>query len=437
MVKLPPHLSVQNQHLMIGGCDTVKLAFTYGTPLYVTDETRIRDNYREWISALSAHYPLVRILYAAKANGNLNILKILAMEGAGADVFSAGELHLALLAGMKPEHLLFNGSSKTEADHRLAVSKGVRVSLDSLDELAMLDQIAGEAGKVAEVSFRVNPAIDVPTHPKIATGLATSKFGIPAAEITDAYAAALACKNVAPVGIHCHIGSQILDTEPFRREAEVMMELVDELFHMGVKFKFIDLGGGLGVKYEHSGSGPDAPTFAGYASSVLPVCKSVLARLGIQPEIWIEPGRSLVCDSTVLLSKVNSVKKAHKTFVNIDAGFNLLARPVMYDSYHEVLVANRADEAPDGTYTVTGPICETGDILAHDRQLPGVVAGDLVAILDTGAYGYSMASQYNGRGRCAEVLVRNGQAELMRRAETIDDLMATLKTPSWLQVNPE
>jgi diaminopimelate decarboxylase len=216
-----------------------------------------------------------------------------------------------------------------------------------------------------------------------------------------------------------------------------MMELVDELFHMGVKFKFIDLGGGLGVKYEHSGSGPDAPTFAGYASSVLPVCKSVLARLGIQPEIWIEPGRSLVCDSTVLLSKVNSVKKAHKTFVNIDAGFNLLARPVMYDSYHEVLVANRADEAPDGTYTVTGPICETGDILAHDRQLPGVVAGDLVAILDTGAYGYSMASQYNGRGRCAEVLVRNGQAELMRRAETIDDLMATLKTPSWLQVNPE
>ena len=433
MVKLPSHLSIQNQHLIIGGCDTVKLAFTHGTPLYVTDETRIRDNYRRYVSVLSAHYPHFRILYAAKANGNLSILKILAQEGAGADVFSAGELHFALLAGMRPEHLLFNGSSKTEADHKLAVSKGVRVSLDSLDELAQLDLVAGEAGKVAEVSFRVNPAIEVPTHPKIATGLATSKFGIPAAEITDAYAAALACKNVVPVGIHCHIGSQILDTEPFKREAEVMMELVDELHRMGVKFKFIDLGGGLGVSYDHSESGPDAPTFENYASAVLPVCKSVLGRLGIQPEIWIEPGRSMVCDSTVLLTKVNSVKKAHKTFVNVDAGFNLLIRPAMYDSYHEVLVANRADEKPDGIYTVTGPICETGDILAHDRELPHVVSGDLVAILDTGAYGYSMASQYNGRGRCAEVLVRNGQAELMRRAETIDDLMATLKTPSWLE----
>jgi diaminopimelate decarboxylase len=430
MVNLPPHLSIQNHHLMIDGCDTVELAFDYGTPLYVTDETRIRDNFRGYVAALSAHYSHIRVLYAAKANGNLNIIKILAEEGAGADVFSSGELHMALLAGMKPEHLLFNGSSKTEADHRLAVEKGVRVSLDSLDELAQLDRIAGEAGKVAQISFRVNPAIDVPTHPKIATGLATSKFGIPAAEIADAYAAALACKNVVPVGIHCHIGSQILEIEPFAKEAQVMMEVVEELHRMGVKFKFLDLGGGLGVAYDHFG--PDAPTFASYADAVMPVCTSVLGRLGISPEIWIEPGRSMVCDSTVLLTKVNSVKKAHKTFVNVDAGFNLLIRPAMYDSYHEVLVANRADEKPAGTYTITGPICETGDILAHDRELPDVVASDLIAVLDAGAYGYSMASQYNGRGRCAEVLVRKGQAELMRRAETIADLMANLVIPSWL-----
>lgn len=431
MVNLPPHLSIQNQHLMIDGCDTVELAFRYGSPLYVTSETRIRDNYRAYVSALSSYYPRIRVLYAAKANGNLAILKILAREGAGADVFSSGELHLALCAGMKPEHLLFNGSSKTVADHRLAVEKGVRVSLDSLDELAQLDRIAGEAGTVAEVSFRVNPAIDVPTHPKIATGLATSKFGIPAAEITDAYAAALACKNVVPVGIHCHIGSQILDVEPFAKEAQVLMEVVEELHRMGVQFRFIDLGGGLGVAYYHHG--PDAPTVAAYASAVMPVCTAVLGRLGITPEIWVEPGRSLVCDSTLLLTQVNSVKKAHKTFVNVDAGFNLLIRPAMYDAYHEVLVANRAGERPAGTYTVTGPICETGDILAHDRELPAVVAGDLIAVLDAGAYGYAMASQYNGRGRCAEVLVRNGQADLMRRAETIDDLMAALVTPSWLK----
>lgn len=164
----------------------------------------------------------------------------------------------------------------------------------------------------------------------------------------------------------------------------------------------------------------------------MPVCTSILGRLGISPEIWIEPGRSLVCDSTVLLTKVNSVKQAHKTFVNVDAGFNLLIRPAMYDSYHEVLVANRADEEPAGTFTVTGPICESGDILAHDRELPAAIAGDLIAILDAGAYGYSMASQYNGRGRCAEVLVKNGKAELMRRAETMEDLMTTIRTPSWL-----
>ncbi|NLV27438.1 MAG: diaminopimelate decarboxylase [Methanomicrobiales archaeon] len=430
-MKYPSHLTIKNSHLMIGGCDTVKLAFTYGTPLYVTDEARIRENFRGYMTTLSRHYPHIRVLYAAKANGNLSIMKILAQEGAGADVFSSGELHLALLAGMKPEHLLFNGSSKTEADHRLAIEKGVRVSLDSLDELAQIDRIAGDAGKIVEISFRVNPALDVPTHPKIATGLATSKFGIPAAEITDAYAAALACKNVVPVGIHCHIGSQILEVEPFAKEAQVLMEVVEELHRMGVKFKFVDLGGGLGVMYDHNG--PDAPTLSAYADAVIPVCTSVLGRLGISPEIWIEPGRSMVCDSTLLLTKVNSVKKAHKTFVNVDAGFNLLVRPAMYDSYHEVIIANRADEKPAGTYTVTGPICETGDILAHDRKLPAVIAGDLIAVLDAGAYGYSMASQYNGRGRCAEVLVKEEKAELMRRAENLDDLMAALVTPSWLK----
>ncbi|PKL59973.1 MAG: diaminopimelate decarboxylase, partial [Methanomicrobiales archaeon HGW-Methanomicrobiales-4] len=399
-------------------------------PLYVTDEDRIRQNYQGYKKALTSRYPNIRILYAAKANGNPSILKILADEGAGADVFSAGELQIALMAGMKPEFLLFNGSSKTEADHRLAVGKGIRVSLDSIDELMQIDRVAGEEGRIAEVSFRVNPAIDVPTHPKIATGLASSKFGIPAGEITDAYAQALSCKNVVPVGIHCHIGSQILSVEPFAKEAQVLMEVVAELHQMGVKFKFVDLGGGLGVCYEHTGC--PAPVFDEYADAVMPELTTTFTRLGISPEIWVEPGRSMVCDSTILLTKVNSVKKAHKTFVNVDAGFNTLIRPAMYDSYHEIIVADRADEDPAGTYTVTGPICETGDILAHDRDLPAVQTGDLIAILDTGAYGYAMASQYNGRGRCAEVLVRGETAALMRRAETLEDLLATVVTPPWL-----
>ncbi len=430
VMTLPSHISIKDKHLWINGCDAVELAFKYGTPLYVTDEDRIRANFHGYKKALSARYPSIRILYAAKANGNPAILKILAQEGAGADVFSSGELTIALQAGMKPEHLLFNGSSKTEADHRLAVEKGVKVSLDSIDELMQLDRIAGEAGKVVEVSFRVNPAIDVPTHPKIATGLATSKFGIPAVAITEAYAQALACKNVVPVGIHCHIGSQILSVEPFAKEAQVLMEVVAELHKIGVKFKFVDLGGGLGVCYEHLG-GP-APAFDAYADAVMPEITATFTRLGISPEIWIEPGRSMVCDSTILLTKVNSVKKAHKTFVNVDAGFNTLIRPAMYESYHEVIVANRAGEKPEGTYTITGPICETGDILAHDRELPAVQAGDLIALLDAGAYGYSMASQYNGRGRCAEVLVKRDKSALMRRAETLEDLLAAVVSPPWL-----
>ncbi|MFH0966376.1 MAG: alanine racemase, partial [Methanobacteriota archaeon] len=197
-MELPSNLSISNGHLCISDCDVVELAYVHGTPLYVTDEDRIRQNFQGYKKALTSRYPHIRILYAAKANGNPSILKILADEGAGADVFSAGELQIALQAGMKPESLLFNGSSKTEADHRLAVGKGIRVSLDSIDELMQLNRIAGEEGKIAEVSFRVNPAIDVPTHPKIATGLASSKFGIPALEIADVYAEALACKNVVP-----------------------------------------------------------------------------------------------------------------------------------------------------------------------------------------------------------------------------------------------
>jgi len=432
MVKmsLPPHLSVRDNHLHISGCDAVQLAFTYGSPLYVTDEDRIRQNYQGYYQALTARYPHIRILYAAKANGNPAILKILAEEGAGADVFSSGELMIALRAGMKPEHLLFNGSSKTEGDHRIAVREGVRVSLDSIDELVQLDRIAGEEGRRVEVSFRVNPAIDVPTHPKIATGLATSKFGIPAAEISDAYKKALSCEFVVPVGIHCHIGSQILSVDPFAKEAEVLMEVVAELHKIGVEFKFVDLGGGLGVCYEHTGS--PAPDFSAYAAAVMPEITATFTRLGISPEIWIEPGRSMVCDSTILLTRVNSVKKAHKTFVNVDAGFNTLIRPAMYDSYHEIIVADRADDKPSRTYTITGPICETGDILAHDRRLPEVQAGDLIAVLDAGAYGYAMASQYNGRGRCAEVLVKGDKAALMRKAETLDDLLAAVVTPPWL-----
>ncbi len=426
---LPSHLSVGDGRLRIGEHDTVDLAGRFGTPLYVTDEERIRENFRRLSGALTAHYPKVRILYAAKANGNLAIFKTVASQGAGADVFSAGEVALALAAGMRPESLLFNGSSKTPADLALAVEKGIRVSVDSPDELRQLDRAAGEAGTTVDIAFRVNPAIDAPTHPKIATGLATSKFGIPAGEILNAYREAVAAEHINPVGIHCHIGSQILAVEPFAREVEVLIDLARDLLDIGVEPSFIDIGGGLGIPYRRETD--RAPTPEEYAEAVMPVFLKGIRDLGIEPELWVEPGRWLIGDSTILLTRVNSVKTAHKTFANVDAGFNLLVRPTMYDSYHEVVAANKADAPAVREYSVTGPICETGDILAKDRMLPDLEAGDLIAVLDAGAYGFAMSSQYNSRPRCAEVLLAGEKAALMRRAETIDDLTAPMVTPPW------
>jgi len=430
-VKLPTHLTIKNGHLCIGGHDCVTLAEQYGTPLYATSEDRICEHFRAYQSALSARYDKVQVLFAAKANGNLAVMRALARLGAGADVFSSGELELALEAGMPAQTLLFNGSSKTQADLALAVKHGVKVSVDSLDELHQLDAVAGKAGKIVEISFRINPALEVPTHPKIATGLATSKFGIPHWQIPAAYQEALACKNVKPVGIHCHIGSQILDVVPFAKAAEVMVRIAKELSEIGVKLEFLDLGGGLGIPYHHETD--PAPTPEDYARAVMPVFLAGIKAAGITPELWIEPGRFLVADSTVLLTRVNSTKSAHKRFANVDAGFNLLIRPAMYDAYHEVIVANRADALLTAEYTVTGPICETGDILAADRNLPELAAGDLVAVLDTGAYGYAMSSQYNGRPRCPEVLIHGKEAALMRRGETLADLTGTMVRPPWQQ----
>jgi diaminopimelate decarboxylase len=395
----------------------------------VTSEDRIVEQYQRYKTALLSRYPKVQVLFAAKANGNLAVMRALARAGAGADVFSSGELHLALDAGMAPEKLLFNGSSKTPYDLQLAIEKGVKVSVDSLDELHQLDVVAQAAGKTVKIAFRVNPALEVPTHPKIATGLATSKFGIPHKEIPAAYREALTCKNIQPVGIHCHIGSQILDIEPFVRAAEVMVRIAQELTRMGVKLEFIDLGGGLGIPYHHDTDPAPAPE--DYAAKIVPVFRAGVEACGITPELWVEPGRFLVADSTVLITRVNSTKSAHKKFANVDAGFNLLIRPAMYDAYHEVIVANKADAPLTTEYTVTGPICETGDILAADRRLPQVAAGDIIAVLDAGAYGFAMSSQYNCRPRCPEVLVLGSRVSLMREGETVGDITAPMRCPPW------
>lgn len=430
-MKLPESLSISGGHLFCGGVDCISLVEKFGTPLYVTNENHVTGNFRRYEAALKKYSANVQLLYAAKANENPVIIQSLAREGAGADIFSLGEMRAALEAGIPAEILLFNGSSKTEADLRAAIEKGIKISVDSVDELHQIDGISKQLKKIAKIGFRVNPEIDVPTHPKIATGIKNSKFGIPADMILEAYCEALSLENVIPVGMHCHIGSQILEIEPFAIACKVIMDVAAEITQIGVKLEFIDFGGGLGIPYHRQGNVDKAPTPEEYAAAVMPIFLEGCKNAGISPAFWVEPGRWMVGESTVLLTKINSVKRVHKTFVNVDAGFNLLIRPAMYDSWHEIVVANKADQPPKEIYTVTGPICETGDILAADRALPIVEVGDIIAILDTGAYGYAMSSQYNSRPRCAEVLVNKDKAELMRRAETYEEMTACVVVPSW------
>ncbi|MEA1908770.1 MAG: diaminopimelate decarboxylase [Euryarchaeota archaeon] len=419
------HLSIRNHHLTIGGVDTVSLTQEYGTPLYVLDEDRVRRNFRTFRGA----FPDADIYYAAKANWNLAILRILASEGAGADVFSDGELYAALLAGIPPERILFNGNSKTLNELQMAIDAGVRVSMDSLHELYALSDLAVKSGKTMDVAFRVNPDVSPDTHPKIATGLAASKFGIGYADVVKAYKEAKKLRGVRLVGIHCHIGSQIIDVAPFGEAVEKMMDLVEQITRLGVDLKFVDLGGGLGIPYQKEMETPGPRDLAG---AILPTFNERSKSLGISPKLILEPGRYIVGDASILLTGVNTIKKAAKTFVGVDSGLNLLIRPAMYDAHHEVVVANKADLDGAETYDIVGPICESGDVIAKDRRLPPIEPGDVVAVLDVGAYGFSMSSQYNGRCRCAEVLISAGEVDLIRGQESYGDLIAKQVVPARL-----
>ncbi|MGA9099636.1 MAG: diaminopimelate decarboxylase [Methanotrichaceae archaeon] len=416
------HLTAHDDHLFIEGADCVNLAHEFGTPLYITSEAKLRENIRAYHNA----FPKADKYFAVKANGNLTILRVLSQEGMGADIFSAGELYVAKLAGIPKDKMLFNGNSKSENDHKAALDCSVRVSVDSREELVYLSKTAQKIDRQTEVLFRINPDISPKTHPKIATGLKTSKFGIPSNQVAETYKKAMELPGVRPIGLHCHIGSQILDISPFEDAMTKMMDVAAEVVNLGGEIKIIDIGGGLGIQYH-----PDipAPKPADLAAGVLPVFEDGCADLGINPKLILEPGRSIVADTTIMISSVNIVKRAHVNFVAVDAGFNTLARPMLYDAYHHVVVANKTEEDAQETYTVVGPICETGDVMAKDRKLPKVERGDLLAFLDAGAYGFSMASQYNGQPRPAEVMVSGCDAELIRRAEDYSTLLQGQRIP--------
>lgn len=414
----------KNGNLYVEEVNVIELANKFGTPLYVTSKRKLEMNIKAYLEA----FDWAKLLYAIKANNNLSIMRIIAKNGFGADVFSYGELYLALISGFNREYILFNGNSKSEEEIKAGVDAGVKFSVDSIDELEVIERIAKDVGREVEIAFRVNPDIDVKTHPKIATGLKTSKFGISWEDVVDAYKKASDMNNIVPSGVHCHIGSQIKELSAFTEALNKLFDIAEKLEDVGISIEFLDIGGGLAIDYDGSG----APTPKDLAKSLKPVYYKRKSYLSSNPELWLEPGRSVVGDTTILIAKVNAVKKSYKKFVAIDAGFNLLIRPAMYNAYHRIVIANKMKEKAMDKYTIVGPICESGDIIAEDRVLPKVSRGDIVVIFDTGAYGFVMSSQYNGRPRCAELLVDGGRVYVIRERENIGDLIAKQRIPDFL-----
>lgn len=426
-----PHVGISRKgHLTIGGADTVSLAEEFGTPLYVVDEARIRERYREFHKAFSSIYPKVEVRYAYKANTSLAVLHILRQEGAGADVVSEGEIYTARKVGLDSEQIIFTGNNKSDSELELAVDTGVVINIDATHEAERLEEICARKRRPVRVSFRINPAVSPQTHPHLATGLRESKFGIPAEEALEAYRTARDSEYLEISGIHMHIGSQITRVEPYVEATNSLLDTVLELKEeLGIGLDFIDIGGGLGIRYKEAETYITPRDLAG---AVVPILKRKLKGYGKQPALYLEPGRYIVGDAAVLLAQVSTIKETSRKFVGVDAGFQTIVRPTMYDAYHEVIAANRARERPRERVEIAGNICESGDILARERKLPRLRAGDIIAIMDAGAYGLVMASQYNSRPRPAEVLVREGKYELIRERETFDDLLARQRVPKRL-----
>lgn len=424
-----PHNFLENRggYLYIDGVSAIEIAEKFDTPLYVLIENRIRENFRRLKDALIKHYSKIRVYYSAKANTSLTVLKILESEGAHLDAVSPGEVFLALKAGFQPERILFTGTSVRDDELNFLIKHGVIINIDSLSQLRRLLKM-----HVPEIlSFRVNPEIGAGHHEHVITAGKNSKFGIWEKDIVDAYRIALEA-GVKRFGIHMHIGSGILSVEPFLLAAEKLLQIAHQIRRkLNITFDFMDFGGGLGVPYRPDEKPIDLEDFA---SRMLSLFKSQVKECGLgEPFFCVEPGRFIVCDAGILLTRVNTVKTTpYKKFIGVDAGFNTLIRPAMYGSYHPIIVANKLNEPESEIYDVAGPLCESGDLLARDRLLPEIQEGDLLAILNAGAYGFSMSSQYNSRPRCAEVLIKDGKCSLIRERETLEDLVRGQRIADWL-----
>jgi len=423
--KLREPLEDRKGSLFFDGFSVKDLAEKYDTPLYLLSEKRIRDNYNRLHNALIRNYKHLRVYYACKANSNLTVLKILQSEGAYLDTVSPVEVFMGLSSGFTPDRILFTGTSVRDDELKFLAGANITVNVDSQSELDRLLKIAVPP----VISVRVNPEVGAGHHSHCITAGSESKFGLWEEETIQAYAIAERAR-VERFGIHMHIGSGILNIEPYSLAVEKLLSIAKRVHdEVGIEFEFIDIGGGLGIPYKPEDKDLDLTEFS---DKIVTLFKAKVKEYGLgKPFLCVEPGRYLVCDASILLTSVNTVKQTpSKKFVGVDSGFNTLVRPTMYGSHHPILVANKLSKADKESYDVVGPICESGDVLAKDRQLPKVEEGDLLAILNAGAYGFSMSSQYNSRPRAAEVMIRQGKDVLVRKREELSDLMTNQRVQS-------
>lgn len=410
-----PYFHYQQNQLFAENVSLDDIALRFGTPCYVYSRAALSGGYLQFAQALKGHDHL--ICYAVKANSNIAILNLFARLGAGFDIVSGGELQRVLAAGGDANKVVFSGVGKSAAEMRQALQAGILCfNVESSPELERLNEVAGSMGKIAPVSLRVNPDVDAKTHPYISTGLKQSKFGVAYGEALALYCRAATLPNLRVTGMDCHIGSQLTDTSPFIAAAEKVLVLVDQLAAEGIKLEHFDLGGGLGIRYDEE----TPPSIETYAQALLDALK------GRSEKLIVEPGRVLVGNAGVLLTRIEYLKHGEeKHFVIVDAAMNDLMRPALYDAYHAILPLQK-NALPTQNYEVVGPICETGDFIGHDREL-AVEQGDVLAVMSTGAYGMSMSSNYNTRPRAAEVMVDGAQVHVIRERENVSQLYAAEK----------
>ncbi len=416
------HFTDRGGRLFAEDVDLSALAADVGTPVYVYSEATLRRHFRVFADAFAETETLVA--YSVKANSNIAVLKVLADEGAGADVVSAGELHRAMKAGIALKRIVFSGVGKTRDEIAAALDAGIlQFNVESAPELHLINDVAAAAGARAPIALRVNPDVAAGGHEKISTGKKEDKFGVPWSAARALYAEARALDGVAVKGVDVHIGSQIDDLAPFEAAFSKVASLINDLRADGCEIDTLDLGGGLGIPY---GEGAIPPHPDDYAAMI----KRVTAPLDVK--LIFEPGRMIAGNAGVLLSRVVYVKEGEeKRFLIIDAGMNDLVRPAMYDAHHDIrpVAARTGDKVP---YDVVGPVCESSDRFAKDRPLEPMQAGDLVAVMSAGAYGAVQSSQYNTRALVPEVLVRGDQYAVIRRRPTFDDMVSLEAAPDWL-----